>query len=440
MTTSTSSKRFWGLLGLLFLAAAGLRFWNLGLASIQVDEVATLLRAGQWRTRPHEDVHPPLFFALVELWTYGGLSEAWLRSLSVLASLVALVLWALLLPRTALLGGVAMLALSFADVQQSRELRMYSWLQLWALLYFWCMTRQRWALAALGLLCASFTHLFGLFLIPVGWFVEGFRPRALAYQGLVLALWLSWGIPHYLAQAQHPLDLRQRPSLSMGLEAVGRLLGGRVAAFGDTLSLALGAIVLAWLLFSRPRVARWVYAWALIPWLSIWLVSRYTPLQLFEFKYLVWTLPAWIWLLLAGRRPAWILLPLVLVNLAWMLPWLYAPHDYQANWRRVANMLDGEKSTIVVHPSMMAGPLLYYGYAVPPLRPLDEWSQLQPGRPMVWVTTPHHPYVGHQRLLQGVRRYWRMDKEVTLPSRLPSSQVDLSWWSWTGEEGSSQAR
>lgn len=421
-------------------AAAALRFWALGSASFQIDEAMSLIGAAQWRSG-FQDVHPPLYYALLEQWGRLGLSEFCLRSSSVLASLLSLWLWSRLVRRyrpELVLPCVAMLALSFADLQQAREVRMYAWLQLWALAYFVAVLGRRPWLAGLALLAACFTHLFGLFLLPLGLLAKA-RTDSGEEEGpvggwrwpvVVFAFWLAWAVPHYLGQRDHPLGLRQAPDLSMEVEAIGRLLAGRIAPFGDSLSLGLGAVALACLLWSRPRCPRLIYGWALVPWLSVWLVSRFTPVQIFEFKYLIWTLPAWIYLL-ASALPARVLVPAwSLINLWGCVPFLQAPHRWLADWRGVAQVLRRGARPVYVHPSMMAAPLFYYGYQSPRLKLADEWAQLEPGHDMIWVSTPNHPYVAQQRLLVGVRQYWKLQEQVDFPSRLPSSEIQVTFWRW----------
>jgi hypothetical protein len=412
LTTSTSSRLF-----ALLALAAGLRFFGLGWASLQVDEAMSWLNSAGY-----PDVHPPLFGWLLHQWARLGGSEAWLRTLPVLCALLGLGLWARV---SGSLLSVLLLATSFAQLQQDREVRMYALLQLLAVAYFGALLSKRWVGAGVALLGACFTHLFGLFLFPLGWFWA--CRRCFAMQAVVLLIWLSWGIPHYRAQLDHPLGLRQVPSLSMEVEAVGRLVTGRVAAFGDPWSVAIGALVLGWLAWRRPRCAAWVYGWALGPWLGLWLVSRLTPLQLFEFKYLVWTLPAWT-LLLAERRlaPLWLV-----VNLGGAVPWLGRPHESLADWRRAAHMVSPGALPVVVHPSMMGAPLLYYGLTPPRLRFVDEAGQIPPGA-LIWVTTPHHPFVvaqALQRHLRGLRG------RTVVPAQLPSSVLEVSLW-----EGEKQGR
>ena len=424
MTTSTSFRVFWG----LALLTAALRFYALGAGSFQIDEAMSIVGAAQWR-QGFQDVHPPLFYGLLEQWARFGLSEFWLRSCSVLASLGSLGLWLRLVrhwrPELAVPCGL-MLAVSFAELQQAREVRMYAWLELWTLAYLVAWLEDRRKLAALALLGAVFTHLFGLFLVPLGYFCRKAWSR---WVPVVLALWFAWAVPHYLGQRDHPLGLRQTPGLSMGVEAVGRLLSGRIAPFGDSFSIAIGAVALVWLLWRRPACPRLVYAWALLPWLSVWFVSRFTPLQIFEFKYLVWTVPAWIYLL-AASLPGRFLLPVWLaINLWGIVPYLQSPHRWLANWRAAAQALRASSQVVCVHPSMMAAPLFCYGVQSR-VQLVDEWSQLQPERDMIWVSTPNHPYVVHQHLLVGIRQYWKLEKQLDFSSELPSSEIQVTFWRW----------
>lgn len=375
----------------------------------------------------YPDVHPPLFYLLLGAWQKLGSSEAWLRTLPVLLGLFSLGL-CLRLPGMTRTGWV-LLAFSFAELQQSRELRMYSLLEFLAVVHVWALLGRRWYWAGLSLLAACYTHLFGLFLFPLGWLMA--PRRWLGVQIVVLGLWLPWAVPHYLAQQDHPLGLRPAPGLAVGLEAVGRLAAGRVAAVGDRFSLLLGAGILGllvWHLGKGPRCPAWVYAWALGPGCVLWTLSAFTPIHLFEFKYLIWTWPAWcLWL---GRMQVAVGVSLAGVNLALALPWLLWPQRFQADWRAVAGLLKASQQDVCVHPSMMGAPLLYYGLGPPRLKFVDEFSQLAPGGAMIWVSTPNHPFVASQGLLRGVSRYWRLERRERFDCQLPSGVVEVTFWRW----------
>lgn len=423
------------------LLALGLRLFHLGAGSVQVDEAMSVLAAAQWRTNPHFDVHPPFYPALLATWAQVTLAEFWLRLLSVLASVGCLAAFWPLGRRLGLstaqaLAGALLLAVSFSDLQQAREIRMYAWLGLWTSLHFLAVLARRWRWAGLTLLAACFTHLFGLFLFPLGWLAARCR-SLLLLQCVVVLAWLTWAVPQAQAHRDHLFGLRQSPSAATLVEAVGRLIGGRVAAFGDPLSLALGAVLLGWLAWRRPPIHPLMYGWALLPWLGLWLLSALTPLQLFEFKYLVWTLPAWVGLLVASARLEIVTLLWALLNLAGAVPWLLFPHRWMADWRGVAVYAAAHRVPVVVHPSMMSAPLLYYGVRA---QGVDGWQQVKPQQPMVWVSTPHHPYVGSLHLLDGVRLYWRRVRDRRFPTLLPSSEVDVSLWEWVGPQALSPSR
>lgn len=394
----------------------GLRLLFLGQASLQVDEAMSLLAAAQWTTNPDFDVHPPLFLILLDGWSHLALSEWWLRLLPVLANLGSLWVWWRL---RGCWRSLLMLVVSFAEIQQCREVRMYAWLEFFALAHVWSLQSGKQFASALTLAAACFTHLFGVFLVPLGWFGKRWK------HNWVLLPWLVWAVPHYLAHQDHLFGLRQTPTLWMAGEAVGRVAGGRVVAFGDLFSEVLGGAALLWLAWRRPKRPGWVYAWALGPWLTLWLLSRLTPIQLFEFKYLYWTTPAWACLF----SDAW--LAWVVLNGVGLLPWLLFPHQYQADWRLVADFIRQTPGRrVVVHPSMMSAPLFYYG--IQELQPLDEWSQMKPEGNLLWITTPHHPFVVRQGLKVGLEKYWRCVRTLPLECSVPSCVIEVSLWDWAG--------
>jgi hypothetical protein len=423
------------------LLALGLRLFQLGVGSVQVDEAMSVLAAAQWRSNPHFDVHPPFYPAALAAWAQVTLAEWWLRLFSVLPSVGCVALFWPLARRLGLtaaqaLGGSLLLAVSFADMQQAREIRMYAWLTLWAATHLLALLGRRWAWAFVSLLAACYTHLFGFFLIPLGWLLVRARGTFLMQTGVVLA-WLPWAIPQALAHKDHLFELRHSPSWQALVEAVGRLVGGRIAAFGDPWSLLFGAVALGWLAWRRPRVHAVLYVWAMLPWLALWLLSALTPVQLFEFKYLVWTLPAWVALLMTSARIEVLVLLWTVVNLVGALPWLLSPHRWMADWRGVARFATAHRLPTVVHPSMMSAPLLYYGVRA---QGVDVWEQVKPEQPMLWVTTPNHPYVSSKRLLTGVGMYWRKTSERSFATLLPSTEVDVSAWEWVGPQALRQRR
>ena len=397
----------------------------------------SLLAAARLKSDPHFDVHPPLFLWMLRAWSRGGMSEAWLRLLSVLPSLLSLVmLWRLSdwwgLSRGQRRALLWMQALSFPGLQLAREVRMYSWLEFWCLLHLWALQERRGWATGVSLLAACYTHVFGLFLLPLGG-RSLLRPRLVA-----LALWIPWAFVHYRLQLSHPLDLRQLPGVLVLLEAVGRIGAGRLAAFGDRFSVLLGLLLILLLLVAlRRRAHPQVVALALVPLGVAWLVSRYTPLNVFEFKYFYWTQSGWAALcLVALPRASAAVACCWGVWSAWgWLGLLLHPHDWLANWRGATELVRA-RPQVVVHPSMMSAPLLYYGVS---LSAVDEWQQLVPGQDMTWIVTPHHPFVVRQGLKRGIQRYWSQVSRETLVSRVPSCEIEVVSYRWRGQSGAERS-
>ncbi|MDH1012837.1 glycosyltransferase family 39 protein [Pseudomonas nicosulfuronedens] len=176
--------RQWWFLPLLALAL-GLRLYGLTGSAIWGDESSSLFLARYspvqlWQHAAH-DVHPPLYFYLLHLWTaLFGESALSLRLLSAVFGTLAVFLggwltWRIASRRAALLA-VLLLALLPTAVRYSQEVRMYSLLGCWllaatlALLYWREEGRRRCLLAYVLLMTAAFyTHYFSLFGLLVHW-------------------------------------------------------------------------------------------------------------------------------------------------------------------------------------------------------------------------------------------------------------------------------
>jgi hypothetical protein len=166
--------------GLVCLYAAA-RLWRLTAACLWFDEIFSVHAARHawgdlWRFVAADLIHPPLFYALLKLWTaLGGESLLWLRLFPALASIAA-VAPLLLLARELRLGkGATNVALLVAGtngylIKYAQEVRMYGLLLLLTLTSLWLFARllnraggARWTVAALALanLLLVYTHYYG---------------------------------------------------------------------------------------------------------------------------------------------------------------------------------------------------------------------------------------------------------------------------------------
>ncbi|MFR0690073.1 glycosyltransferase family 39 protein [Enterobacterales bacterium AE_CKDN230030158-1A_HGKHYDSX7] len=240
--------RQWWFLPLLVLALC-LRLYGLTGSAIWGDESSSLFLARysplQLWQHAARDVHPPLYFYLLHLWTgLFGEGVLSLRLLSALFGTLAVFLggwlaWRIGSRRTALLA-LLLLALLPTAVRYSQEVRMYSLLGCWllaatlALLYWLEEGRRRYLLAyALLMTAAFYTHYFSLFGLLVHWAWLGslagspLRRRDWWLANLAIAvLFLPW-LPGLLDLIRHmavlvaggdvgwepPVDARSVPSM-----------------------------------------------------------------------------------------------------------------------------------------------------------------------------------------------------------------------------------
>lgn len=176
--------RQWWFLPLLALALC-LRLHELTGSAIWGDESSSLFLARYaplqlWQHAAH-DVHPPLYFYLLHLWSaVFGEGVLSLRLLSALFGTLAVFLggwlvWRIATRRAALLA-VLLLALLPTAVRYSQEVRMYSLLGCCLLaatlaLLYWLDTglRRYLAIYALLMTAAFYTHYFSLFGLLVHW-------------------------------------------------------------------------------------------------------------------------------------------------------------------------------------------------------------------------------------------------------------------------------
>jgi hypothetical protein len=174
----------------LYVAA---RLWRLTGTCLWFDELFSIHAArhtwaGLWRFVAADLIHPPLFYALLKLWTAaGGESLLWLRLFPFVASLAALVPL-LLLARELRLGTMATnvtLLLAAANgylIKYAQEVRMYGLLLLLTLTSLWLFARllNREGKARGLLLALFFVNLLLIYTHYYGWLVVACEAAFLA--------------------------------------------------------------------------------------------------------------------------------------------------------------------------------------------------------------------------------------------------------------------
>ena len=159
----------------LTLAALGLRVFWLGRLPLWFDEGISLLLVTD---RPFSDwlaeVHPPLYYALLVVWTQVSTSDRWLRVLSAVLGALTIpalyVLGARLLGRASALWAAGFLTVTWLHVWHSREARMYPLLVLAFTLALWGLVAGArdgkvagWVVYVLGASATAWSHGIGIY-------------------------------------------------------------------------------------------------------------------------------------------------------------------------------------------------------------------------------------------------------------------------------------
>ncbi|MBV8857406.1 MAG: glycosyltransferase family 39 protein [Acidobacteria bacterium] len=177
----------------LYVAA---RLWRLDASCLWFDELFSVHAArhtwaGLWRFAAADLIHPPLFYALLKVWTAaGGESLYWLRLFPFVASAAALVPL-LLLARELRLGtfatNVALLSAAANGylIKYAQEVRMYGLLLLLTLTSLWLFARllKREGRARALLLALFFVNLLLVYTHYYGWLVVACEAALLAFKG-----------------------------------------------------------------------------------------------------------------------------------------------------------------------------------------------------------------------------------------------------------------
>lgn len=229
--------REYGLLLLIVAIGLLLRIYRLGYQSLWHDEslsvTQSLLPAGEMiGVLIQEFYHPPLYFALLNIWfRLFGMGDVQARLISVifgtLAVAVIYVLARYLFGRQVGFLSALLLAISQLGIMYSQEARPYAqllFLVLCSVYLFVIALRERRALAWWGFVCASaltiYTHYYGAFAVgflflyaalnrrryalPATWWLGGPLLASIAYLP-----WLASGVIGYALRSPEPMPDRQ---------------------------------------------------------------------------------------------------------------------------------------------------------------------------------------------------------------------------------------
>ncbi|MDR7556482.1 MAG: glycosyltransferase family 39 protein [Armatimonadota bacterium] len=446
---------------LVLLGAVALRVWDLWRTSIWFDEAYSLFLAQQHlpellRRLRTEDMHPPLYYAVLGLWIkLFGTSELALRLPSALMGVVLVGLTYLLARRLVdercALTAAALVAISPFQLMASRDARMYPFLAVFALGATYALwlaldsgQRRYWVGYAGAVAAAVYTHHFAfLVLLAHAVYVAAYARHALrpwlaagaavavAYLPFVPVLWVQLHHQRAWPIVRPPFGLSALADL-VGLLSFGGELLGMGSYHQRSLLPLLGklAVVLPFLLllvlgiFSVPPRARaFLVSYLALPVAVAGLVS--IKMNVFYDRYFSFVIPPYAILLAGGiwgigrgapelRRTA-LAAGAGLVVVVYSLPALgtiyYGPSPY--DWRGAAAYV-AERARpddlIMYIPAFAYLPFDYY-FSGPQVR-----AQLNPRELLPKGTTPRAEWLAKQQELHALAaQHPRMWIVATIP-------------------------
>jgi mannosyltransferase len=273
-SVKSPERRIWLLLLLVVAAGAFLRFWMLGVKSLWLDEAFSVDAARlSWpdflRTMWWGEANMALYYFLLRGWIHLGDSEFWLRSLSALFGVAAiLAVYALgcrFLSRKAGLVSAALLAVHSFHIHYSQDLRSYGLLTLLLILSSYAFlevldTPERkspWVLWVLFSALSVYAHMFAVLVLASQWLVltpsrvKRLGIAKLLSAGAAIAILAAPMAAVIILEHKSQLDWVLPPSLA-DISATFQDLVGAVAAASEGTTRGLVLVVL--------YLAMWVVA------------------------------------------------------------------------------------------------------------------------------------------------------------------------------------
>ncbi|HET6899677.1 MAG TPA: glycosyltransferase family 39 protein [Vicinamibacteria bacterium] len=343
MTAWPASRRAVLGLALAFAVAAAVRLDRLSLEELTTDEAfswrMTTYAPAEIVARTATDVHPPLYYLVLDAWTaLGGDSPAALRGLSLLFGLAAVGLAYLLYVEvdrfaeasTGRAGGLAaalLVGLHADQVEHSRHVRMYGLGVMLAALTAWlllrALRRERgtalgWAAYAVAAAALCYTHYYGAFTIAAQlaaaalflaqrWRASRVRPRAAAgllaaavSAAVLFAPWLSV-LRRQTARVSGDYWIHEAGSFDVAGALVRWATGLEWTPPWPGVAIAAFAAAFLWAIARGDRGQRFLALQAGLPWVGALGLSWIAGRTLFLERYLFFSQLA----LLVGLARAW---------------------------------------------------------------------------------------------------------------------------------------
>lgn len=308
------------------------------------------------------DVHPPLYYLLLKLWTgVFGYSEIALRLPSVLAGVLAVFVVYKIGQKlfNEKIGKLAalFLAINPLAVYYSQEARMYSLATLLVALSVWAFLSKKKSLFGIFFGAALYTDYIPWLMVPVWgmWGIWGIWP---------LLLVIPWAVIFWQQLSASAALAKEMPFWGQvvgGLDAKAILLVPVKFIFGRIPTSIIMTPIIAgyfWVITKTKTKIFWL--WLLVPLVLGLLISLKIPI--FTYHRFLFVLPALMLLLAAGAdKRKWAKLLVILVSLGSLGIFNLNPSWQRENWRGATAYINSDPGKVLM-PSFAQDPALrYYG-------------------------------------------------------------------------------
>lgn len=319
------------------------------------------------------DVHPPLYYLLLKIWTdIFGYSEVSLRLPSVIAGVVTVYfvfkIGERLFDRHTGLAAALFMAINPLAIYYSQEARMYSLETLAVVVAIYTLITKRWVSFVLALIVSVFADYVSLFILPSLFLIAKERKKVLLAFSLAGGVFLLW-MPILLAQFRTSLDLATTVPLwgqvvggfslkSLPLTLV-KFIFGRITLDNKILYLLIfGSIsaLYSWMIIQVRNKQLWL--WLALPLALGFIISLKIPL--FTYHRFLFTLPAFLLLLAKGvarSKPLSVLV--LLVSIASVAAFNLNSNFQREDWRGLVNYMQADPGVAVI-PSLAQAPAITY--------------------------------------------------------------------------------
>jgi mannosyltransferase len=370
-TGSATGLRIWLWWAVVIVIAAALRLAFLGSKSFWLDESASsLLARADWHVFAtallHRQTNMALYYALLRVWVHFGVTDVWLRLLSVVFGIAAIPLLYLVAEktcdeRTARLAALLM-SIHVFHIQYSQEARGYSLVMFLTLLsccfFLQSLTAPSRTNVALYI-CASilmvYAHTFGGLILLAQWaywlFVRKLGGRGqftIAVIAICLAISPLFFCVLFLSDRSQLswMSVRSTPTLyEFIFDLAGRGGAPLLILFAMLLFVSFHAIFLT---KNEAHIKRssylFLWVWLLLPPIIVAVISLRAPIL--QSRYLIICLPAFLILVAHGLtsvRSRLIFAPVAVVIAALLLVAVYSYYRERMNLNESDNWRDATR-------------------------------------------------------------------------------------------------